>query len=101
VNPRASQQGERESKEGAERLDASPELQDFLLKFRCPAIRHVQGHHDIRCLSNPPTGRRARDTKIRRDGHVPGALDEISKPVVVALLTRPVVVMGIIIGYSL
>ena len=34
----------------------------------------------------PPTGCRARDAEIRCDGHVPGALDEIAKPVVVALL---------------
>ena len=31
---RASQQGEREPEQGRELLDASPELQDFLLKFR-------------------------------------------------------------------
>ena len=42
--------------------------------------------HDLRCLAEPPTGRRARDSEVRGDGHVPGALDEISKPVVVALL---------------
>ena len=36
--------------------------------------------------AEPPTGRRARDPESRGDGHVPGALDEIPKPVVVALL---------------
>ena len=56
------------------------------MKFRCSQVRHVQAHHDFRCLANPPTGRRARDPAIRRDGHVPGALDEIAKPVIVALL---------------
>ena len=40
----------------------------------------------VRCLAEPPTGRRARDSEIRGDGHVLGALDEIPKPVVVALL---------------
>ncbi len=33
-----------------------------------------------------PFGRRARDAEVRGDGHVPGALDEIPKSVVVALL---------------
>ena len=33
-----------------------------------------------------PRGRRARDAEVRGDGHVPGALNEIPKPVVVALL---------------
>ena len=84
---RASQQGQRESKECRELLDASPERQDFMLKFRGPQVRHVQAHHDLLWPATPPTGRRARDAEIRRDGHVPGALDEISKPMVVALLT--------------
>ena len=83
---RASQQGEREAKECSEFLDASAELQDFLLKFRGPQVRHVQANHELRCLAKPPMRRRARDPEIRREGHVPGALDEISKPVVVALL---------------
>ena len=60
--------------------------QDFLLEFRRPQVRHVEAHHDLRCLVEPPTGRRARDPEVRGDGHVPGALDEIPKPVVVALL---------------
>src|SRR5262249_12371107 len=34
----------------------------------------------------PATGRRARNPDIRGDGHVPGAADEIPKPMVVALL---------------
>jgi hypothetical protein len=76
---RASQQGEHESKECRELLDAS-------LKFRCSQVRHVQTNHDLRCLAKPPTGRRARDSEVHSDGHVPGALDESSKPVVVALL---------------
>lgn len=42
-----------------------------------------------RRLAEPPTGPRARDPEIRDDGHVPGALDEIPKPVVVALLSTP------------
>ena len=39
--------------------------------------------------------------RIRGDGHVAGALDEIPKPVIVALLRAAVVVMGMIIGRSL
>ena len=41
-----------------------------------------------RCATTaePPTGRRARDPEIRSDGHVPGTVDEIPKPMVVALL---------------
>ena len=38
--------------------------------------------------------------EIRGDGHVPGALDEIPKPVIVALLRRVVVGMEVIIGRS-
>ena len=83
---RASQQGERESNECRELLHASAKLQNFLLEFRRSKVRDVQAHHDLRCLAEPPTGRRARDPEIRGDSDVPGALDEISKPVVVALL---------------
>jgi hypothetical protein len=39
--------------------------------------------NDLRCRGEPPTRRRARDPEIRGDGHVPGTLDEIPKPVVV------------------
>src|SRR5262249_9542179 len=42
--------------------------------------------HDHRRLAEPSTGRRARDAEIRRDRDVSGALDEIPKPVIVALL---------------
>jgi hypothetical protein len=41
--------------------------------------RHVQADHHLRCLAEPPTGRRARDPEIRGGGQVPGALDEIPK----------------------
>ena len=37
-------------------------------------------------LAEPPAGRRVTDSEVCGDGHVPGALDEIPKPVVVALL---------------
>ena len=75
-----------EPKECGELLHASPELQDFLVEARRAQVRHVQAHHDLRCLAEPPTGRRARDSEIRGDGHVPGALDEIPKAVVVTVL---------------
>jgi len=53
-----------------------------LLEFRCREVRGVQGHHDVWGLAEPPTGGRARNPEIGGDGHVPGALDEIPKPVV-------------------
>jgi len=83
---RAVKQGEGKPKEGSELLHASSELQDFLVQFRCPQVGHVQAHDDLRRLAEPPTGRRARDSEIGGDGQVLGALDEIPKPVVVALL---------------
>ena len=36
--------------------------------------------------AKPPARRRARDSEVGGDGHVPGALDETPKPVIVALL---------------
>jgi hypothetical protein len=56
------------------------------VQFRCRQVRHVQANHDRWCFAEPPTDRRARDPEIHGDGQVPGALDEIPKPVVVALL---------------
>jgi hypothetical protein len=70
-------------------LHASPELQDFLPEFRFLQIGDVQAHHDLGCFAEPPAGRRARDPEIRGDGDVPGAVDEIPKPVVVALPKAP------------
>jgi hypothetical protein len=98
---RASTQGESEPKQCRELLHASLELQGFLLEFRCPQIRHVQAHHDLRCPAEPPAGRRARDPEIPGDGPVSGALDEIPKPVVVALLQAPRGRHGMIIRRSL
>jgi hypothetical protein len=43
-----------------ELFHASQEFQDFLVEFRYPHVRHVQAHHDLRCLAESPTGRRAR-----------------------------------------
>ena len=83
---RGSKQSEGEAKECPELLHASPERENFSLEFRCVQIRYVQADHDLRCLAEPPTRRRARDAKIRRDRRVSGALDEISKPVIVAPL---------------
>ena len=86
---RDSKEGEREPKQCPELLHAPPELQDFLLEFRRPPVRHVQAHHDIRGLAEPPTGGRARDPEIGGDGHVPGLLDGMPKPAVIALLRAP------------
>jgi hypothetical protein len=83
------QQGEGEPKQCRELLYASPKLQNFLPEFRFLQVGDVQAHDDLRCPGEPPTGRRARDPEIRGDGPVSGALDEIPKPVVVALLQAP------------
>ena len=48
--------------------------------------RHLEAHRDLRGLVEPPTCRRARHPEVGGDGHIPGALDKISQPVVVALL---------------
>jgi hypothetical protein len=45
-----------------------------------------RAYDDLRCVAEPPTGRRARDAEIRGNGQVPGGLDKIPKPVIVALL---------------
>jgi hypothetical protein len=52
-------------------------------------------------LAEPPAGRRVTDSEVCGDGHVPGALDEIPKPVVVALLHAGAVGMRMIIRRSL
>jgi len=84
-----AKEGESEPKQCPELFHASLELQDLLLEFRRPQVCHVQAHHGLRCLAEPPTGGRARDSEVRGNGHVPGPLDEIPKPVVVALLRAP------------
>ena len=83
---RASKQGESEPKRCRELLHAWSVPHDLLLEFPCLQVRHVQAYDDLLCVHEPPTGRRARDPEIRGDGHVPGALDEIPQPVVIALL---------------
>ena len=84
-----AKEGESEPKQCPELFHASLELQDFLLEFRRPQVCHVQAHHGLRCLAEPPTGGRARDSEVRGNGHVPGPLDEMPKPVVLALLRAP------------
>jgi len=86
ATPGSAEQGQREPKQSRELLDAAPQLQDLLPEFRLREVRHIQTDHDRRRRAAPPTSRRARDPEVRGDGHVPGALDEIPKPVVVALL---------------
>jgi len=84
-----AKEGESEPKQCPELFHASLELQDFLLEFRCAQVQHVHAHDDLGCLATPATSRRARDSEIRGDGHVPAASDEISKPMVVTLLRPP------------
>ena len=79
-------QGERQAEQRRELLDASAQLQDLLPEFRLRETRHLQTDHDCRRGPKPPSRRRARDAESRRDGHVSGALDKISEPIVIALL---------------
>ena len=79
------QQGERESKECSELLTRRRSSRTSCWSpgaFRCV----TSGSPRLWVPSRSTHGRRARDPEIRCDGHVPGALDEISKPVVVTLL---------------
>src|SRR3989441_9508410 len=69
-----------------ELLDASPQLQDLLPELQLGEIRYLQTDHGRRRRAEPSTRRRARDTEIRGDGQVPGTLDEIPEPMVIALL---------------
>ena len=57
-----------------------------MLEFQFAQVCHIEADDDLGRPAEPPTGRPARNAEIRRDGHVPGAVDEIPKPVVVALL---------------
>ena len=59
---------------------------DLLPEFLLREIRHLQTDHDRRRGAEPPSRRRARDPEIRGDGQVPGALDKIPEPMVIALL---------------
>jgi hypothetical protein len=86
VKPGGSEQSHREAEQCRELLDASPQLQDLLSELRLREVRHIQTDHDPRRHAQPATRRRARDSEVRGDGHVAGALDEMPKAVVVALL---------------
>jgi hypothetical protein len=81
-----AEQGQREPKQRRELLDASPQLQHLLSEFRLREVRDIQTDHDRRRRTQPATRRGARDAEVRGDGHVPGAVDEMPKAVVVALL---------------
>ena len=94
------EQGQGQPEQRRELLDASPQRQDLLPEFRRREVRHFQTDHDPRRRVEPPTRRRARDSEIRRDGQVPGSLNEVSEPMVITSL-RDVVVMRTIIGGSL
>src|ERR1700676_979127 len=47
---------------------------------------HIQRDHNRRRRAQPATRRRARDAEVRGEDHVSGAVDEVLKPVVIALL---------------
>jgi hypothetical protein len=50
------------------------------------SVRSATSRQTTTVGAAPPTRRRARDPEVRGDGHVPRALGEIPKPVIVALL---------------
>jgi hypothetical protein len=64
----------------------SAELEDLPSKVRLTEVRHVHTDDAPRRRTEPPTGRRARNPEIPGDGRVPGVVDQIPKPVVIAPL---------------
>ena len=78
---------QREGEQRGALLDASPQLQDLLSERWLSEVQYIQTDDDRRRRAEPPTGRRARDSEVRGDGHIAGALDEIPKPMVVVLLS--------------
>ena len=87
VNPELRSKARASRRKCRELLHAPPELEDLSLEVRCRPVRHVHADDDRGCLAEPAPGRRARDAKVRGDGHVPGGIHEIPKPVIIALLT--------------
>jgi hypothetical protein len=51
----------------------------YRLEFRLSEVRNIQTDHDRRRRAKPTPRRRATDSEVCGDGHVPGALDEIPK----------------------
>ena len=49
-------------------------------------VRNIERDHNRLRRAKPPARRGPRNAQVRRDGDVPGALDEISEVVIVALL---------------
>ena len=84
--PRGSEQGEHEPEQCRELVDASPELQNFLSELRLREVRNLQTHHDRRRQTEPAARRRAWNAEVGGGGHVAGALDEMPKAVIIALL---------------
>ena len=64
-------------------------LQDLLSELRLSQVRHIQTDHDRRCRAQPATRRRARDSDVGGDSHVPGTLDERPKAMVNAAAGGP------------
>ncbi len=102
ATPGGSSQGQREAEQRRELMDASPQLQDLLSELRLSEVRTIQTDHDRRCLAQPPPCRRARDSEIGGNAHVPGAFGRDAEAGRrSAAAGAPVVVMGMIIGGSL
>ena len=70
--------GEHEPKQRRELLDASPEHKDLMPEFHVRAGGHVKTDDDRGRPAEPSACRRTGDTEIRRQGHISGAVDEIS-----------------------
>ena len=86
AKPGGSEYGQREPEQRPELLDPSSELQHFLPELGLREFRTIQADHDRPRRAQPTTRRRARDSAIRSDGHIPGALNEMPKAVIVAAL---------------
>src|SRR5262249_11126494 len=87
--PTASKQREREAEQGRGLLYASAEVQGFFLALHCLQGLNVHAVPDSLCLSEAAPAGRARNPEIRGDCHVSSVVDEMAKPVVVALLRAP------------
>jgi hypothetical protein len=83
---RDAQQDESEPEQRREFLDALSEFEDLLAEFPLGQVRHSQTDHHGRRGAEPPPRRRPRNAEISGDGEIPGALDELAQPMVVALL---------------
>ena len=76
VKPEVCKHGQRQPEQHPELLNVSA-ASGSLPEFRFGEIYHLHTDHDRWRSAEPPTRRRTRDTKIRGDGQIPAALDEL------------------------